>query len=127
MKALSIKQPWAWAIVHVGKNIENRSRRTHYRGTVAVHASLGIARDWAEWYPARTKKPPAQDEWALGAIIGFVDIIDCVEDYRSKWFYGPFGYRLANPVLLKQPVPCRGALGLWTVPPQIVRKINRQK
>ena len=28
MKALSIRQPWAWAILHAGKDIENRDWRT---------------------------------------------------------------------------------------------------
>lgn len=39
MKALSVRPPWAWAIAHAGKRIENRSRRTTYRGPIAIHAS----------------------------------------------------------------------------------------
>jgi hypothetical protein len=39
MKALSVRQPWAWAIIHAGKDIENWTWRTHYRGEVAIHAS----------------------------------------------------------------------------------------
>ena len=42
MKALSIRQPWAWLIVHGSKRVENRSRRTHYRGPVLIHASAGM-------------------------------------------------------------------------------------
>lgn len=38
MKALSIRQPWAWLILHGGKDMENRSRRTHMRGRICVHA-----------------------------------------------------------------------------------------
>jgi hypothetical protein len=26
MRALTVRQPWAWAIVHGGKDIENRTR-----------------------------------------------------------------------------------------------------
>ena len=41
MKALSIRQPWAWAILHAGKRIENRDWRScHYRGPLLIHASL---------------------------------------------------------------------------------------
>mgnify|MGYP001114609934 CR=1 FL=1 len=44
MKALSIRQPWAWLIVHAGKNIENRSWRSHYHGRFLVHAAKGMTR-----------------------------------------------------------------------------------
>lgn len=38
--ALSIRQPWAWAILHAGKTIENRDWRScKYRGPVWIHAS----------------------------------------------------------------------------------------
>lgn len=118
MKALSVRQPWAWAIIHGGKTIENRPRRTQFRGTVAIHASLQPHHNWD--VPARSPKPPPQDELPFGAIVGFVDIVDCVEDHRSKWFTGPFGYVLANPRPLKNPVPCKGMLGFWEVPPEIL-------
>jgi hypothetical protein len=39
MKALSIKHPWAWAIVHAGKDIENRTWECRYRGEILIHAS----------------------------------------------------------------------------------------
>ena len=39
--ALSIRQPWAWAICNAGKTIENRAWRScKYRGPVWIHASL---------------------------------------------------------------------------------------
>lgn len=39
MKALSIQQPWAWAIVKRDKRVENRTWPTTYRGPVLIHAS----------------------------------------------------------------------------------------
>jgi hypothetical protein len=39
MKALTIKQPWIYAILREGKDIENRSWRRSFRGWVALHAS----------------------------------------------------------------------------------------
>ena len=40
MKALSIRQPWAWAILHAGKRVENRDwQGCHYRGPLLIHAS----------------------------------------------------------------------------------------
>ena len=38
MKALSVRQPWAWAIIHSTKNIENRVWSTIYRGDILIHA-----------------------------------------------------------------------------------------
>lgn len=43
-KALSVRQPWASAIVFAGKDVENRSLRTHYRGpAVRVNVSETLA------------------------------------------------------------------------------------
>ena len=123
MKALSIQQPWAWAIIYAGKNIENRPRRTSHRGTFAVHASLQPRRDWKQWYPQRARKVPPIEEWALGAVIGFVDLDGVVEDHRSKWFGGDnFGYILTNPRPLRTPIFCKGTLGFWDVPRHILRR-----
>ena len=44
MKALSIRQPWAWLIVNGHKDIENRQWRTHFRGKIYVHAAKGMTR-----------------------------------------------------------------------------------
>ena len=51
-------------------------------------------------------------EMDTGGIVGVVDVIDCVESHKSKWFNGPFGWVLANPRRLKFR-PCNGALGLF--------------
>ncbi len=44
MMALSIRPAWAWAIIHGGKDVENRSTRTSFRGRFLVHASLALKR-----------------------------------------------------------------------------------
>jgi len=44
IKAITIKQPWAWAIAHGGKDIENRTWGTSYTGLLAIHAGAA----WAE-------------------------------------------------------------------------------
>ena len=61
-----------------------------------------------------------------GAIIGVVDIVDVVEDSDSEWFGGPLGFVLKNPRPLNQPIPCKGKLFLWEVPPEIVKEMERQ-
>ena len=54
------------------------------------------------------------------------DLVDCVDNHRSKWFHGEFGYVLNNEIALEEPIPCKGAFGLWTVPSHVARKINQQ-
>lgn len=41
MKALSLRQPWCWAVLHAGKRVENRVWRTSYRGPFLLHAAVG--------------------------------------------------------------------------------------
>jgi len=38
MKAILIRQPWAWLIVHGYKDVENRTWSTKYRGPILIHA-----------------------------------------------------------------------------------------
>ena len=59
MKALSARQPWAWAIIHAGKDIENRTWNTHLRGTFAVHASGNLDKDAV--LPQGVDKPVIED------------------------------------------------------------------
>ena len=41
MKAISVRNPWAWAICHGGKRVENREWKypPTYRGPLLIHAS----------------------------------------------------------------------------------------
>jgi len=45
LPVLSIRQPWAWAIVHAGKDIENRNWPTRFRGRFLIHAAKGCTRE----------------------------------------------------------------------------------
>jgi hypothetical protein len=123
MKALTVRQPWAWAIVHAGKDIENRSWRTHYRGPLLIHAAVS---PHALWDMPRGVRKPEERDIHYGAIIGLVELVDVVERSRSKWFIGPVGWVVANPRPLRQPVPCKGGLSLWNVPAQAARKVREQ-
>jgi hypothetical protein len=133
MKAISIRSPWAWAILYAGKDIENRSWITHTRGTVAVHASKTMSRPFYEEARAEIKKlaprakMPAYEAMPRSAIIGLVDVVACEPKTKSKWHdRGQYGFVLANPRVLRRPIPCDGWLNFWEVPENIVRRIARQ-
>jgi len=124
MKALSIRQPWAWLILQGSKDIENRSRRTHYRGELLVHAGKSMdqyGRDTAEALVSMARKAgwefDPEHELVRGAITGRVTVIDCVETHDSEWFEGPFGYVLDpnSAQFLKKPIPMNGRLGFFDV------------
>jgi hypothetical protein len=106
MKALSIRQPWAWLIVNGHKGIENRSWNTKYRGPVLIHASARkptkaevevareILRQAGGWKVALSMPKPEYFE--LGGIVGVATITDCVTESGSPWFYGPVGFTLSD-------------------------------
>jgi ASCH domain len=130
MLALSIRQPWAWMILHSGKDIENRTWSTKVRGRILVHAAKGMTR--AEWALAMRfahcnvgLAQTRDDTLGLvgcefetlerGGFVGSVEIVDCVRQTDSPWFMGSHGFVLRNP----QPmpfVPYKGRLGFFDVP-----------
>jgi hypothetical protein len=128
MKALSIRQPWAWLVLHAGKDIENRDWRVRnpalrFRGTCLIHAGIAlqpISDDLRAWVRRTSGVDlPRSDEFPRGGIVGHVDVIDVVRISSSPWFEGPCGLVLANP----KPLPfraCRGMLGFFEpLPPPL--------
>lgn len=123
MRAISIRQPWAWLILNAAKDIENRSWRTKFRGRVFIHASKHWtwsehARVLASSGPARVWAPHAAESatWPRGGIVGSVEIVDCVSHHESPWFdHSGFGFVLRDPQLLPF-FPCKGRLGFFEVP-----------
>jgi hypothetical protein len=122
MKAISIKQPWAWAIVHGYKPVENRTWRTTHRGELAVHASRNFDKEGYQWLLDHAKEVginmldiPTPKQFVLGAVIGTVEITDCVRESTSPWFFGPVGFLLTNAIAFKTPIPCKGRLSIFSV------------
>src|SRR5262245_4993891 len=116
MKTLSIKQPWAWLIMAGLKDIENRDWRTHFRGRFAVHAGkyrpseeelLEIEQHQGVTIP--------RDKLTYGAVLGTVELVDCVTRHGSQWFQGSFGFVLRDPRRC-DPIPCNGKLGFFQGP-----------
>ncbi len=126
MRALTVRQPWAWAIAH-GKDIENRDWSTCIRGVIAIHAAKGMTHyeylSNQSFIEGNAAILPPLERIVRGAIIGTVEIVDCVTTSDSVWFEGPCGFVLKG-FQPCEPVPCKGALGFWTVPEEIERLVT---
>lgn len=130
MKALSIKQPWAYLIAAGFKDIENRSWKTNYRGKFLIHASKNICDMWKnktnklllEYHNLidnyfLTDSSQNTDNYSsiFSAIIGECEITDCIQDSKSIWAEsGCWHFVLKNPVLYDKPIiNVKGALNFW--------------
>ncbi|MDR7109249.1 ASCH domain-containing protein [Pseudomonas frederiksbergensis] len=123
MKALSIRQPWAWLIVHGGKDVENRSWHTKHRGRFLIHAAQGMTRN--EFTQAllfcseRGLPMPDRDDMQRGGIIGSVELVDSVDHSDSPWYMGEKGFVLRDPKPLPF-APLKGRLNFFEVPDEVV-------
>ncbi len=143
MRILTVRQPWAWAIIHGGKDVENRVRNVAggYRGPVAIHAGLALDESafgsttlHNAWLSAGGDDAPGG--WGIskrGRIIGVVDLVDVhhADDaacYECLPWGEDFGKHLvlSNPRPLAEPIPYKGALGLRRLDPETILAITRQ-
>lgn len=112
LRCLSIRAPWSSLIFERGRNVDNRSWATDYRGAIAIHVPRAIDLDaCAEFQidPSRV---------LTGCIIGTVELVDCVAGHvASAWADpdAPFHWILEQPRLFAKPVSARGSLGLFSV------------
>lgn len=123
MKAITLRQPWAWLVVNGHKDIENRSWRTKHRGKILIHAGAHkvTKAEYADFLErcrrSQIKDYPAIDDFETGGIVGSVEIVDCVKESKSPWFLGPHGFPLKNARNLPFK-PTKGKLGIWDVEPK---------
>jgi hypothetical protein len=121
VKAITIRQPWAWLIAMGAKPVENRAWWTSYRGPLLIHAAKGCTQEeWNDCYwfvefvdERLASAIPRIEDLPRGGIVARVNMVDCIRDIASPWSMPPqWQHVYANP----QPLPfypCRGALGLW--------------
>lgn len=147
-RAITVRQPWAWAIVHGGKGVENRSRNIAgaYRGAVLVHAGRDVdvfAWDDATLWHALPRGTQVESfRKTLGAVIGVVDLVDVhhwLDDdvcfgheatdgaVCSPWAMADhYHLVLTNPRPLPSPIPARGRLGLWRPDADLLAAVREQ-
>jgi hypothetical protein len=112
-KALSVRQPWAWAIIEGGKDVENRAWLTNYTGPLLIHA--GLQDDLDGWHFLDEMGIRLPVDPPTGGLIGIVDLVNCVLGYESVWAQDRrWHWVLKNP----RPLPFvayKGRLGLFNV------------
>lgn len=155
-RALSVRPPWSWAISDLDKRIENRPRKYSYTGELFLHASSTVDVENFDYFLSlltREETGPVPNRLLLvprGAIVAVVDLVGCQRPFFScgepVCISGPPGTRgaewrrsqkrwaqcprhwliLDNVRKLPKPVPCKGMLGIWTVPADVEAKVREQ-
>lgn len=134
MKALTLTQPWATLVAIGAKRIETRSWRTNYTGPVAIHAARnkrdGLLTMHDEPFRSVLDGVGIREgrDLPCGVVLATVRLIGCrrTEDVASQlaatnelafgdyspgrwaWFFD-----LGSLDVLDEPIPAKGALGLW--------------
>ena len=133
MKAISIKQPWAWLIANGYKPIENRVWYTNYTGILLIHASSKYDDNFPNSYltyyheihEAVMKTPiPKPNDLEFGGFVGIANMVDCVRKHESIWFQSGWGFVFSGARPFKL-VEYPGRLKIFEVDrdPQLYKKI----
>ena len=124
--ALTLWRPWAWAIVHGPKRVENRTWKppaSFIGKRIGIHAGQNIDRNSVTFIELNLdldQLPP--EAWHEG-LIGSARLVRCIEkdqvgtfeEGQGNWFFGPYGWLLDEVEAFPAPIPMKGAQGLWRV------------
>lgn len=120
--AISVRQPWAWALIYGGKDVENRVKRAITLGRIdqhkrlAIHASRGMTRSEyesaASFMDTIGVHAPRPDQLERGSIIGSVHVTGITKSSDSPWFFGPWALCVTNAEAC-DPIPVSGQLGAF--------------
>lgn len=153
LKALSLTQPWATLLAHGAKRVETRSWSTSHRGWLAIHAAKGFPRDAIELcleqpfahflYHCGIRVP---SDLPRGAIVGLARLRGCyrigpretwpprgseldglltdVEREFGNYKPGRWAWVFGQAFPLREPIECKGSLGLWTPPADVLERVK---
>jgi activating signal cointegrator 1 len=132
MKAITLTQPWATLVAIGAKKIETRSWNTNYRGPLVIHAAKGFPKEAQRMCHAayftialdavgmgQPKNLP------IGVVLATCELVKTERIYADSYIPGKpelmFGdysigrymWFLNNVVMFTEPIPAKGALGLW--------------
>lgn len=153
LRALSLSRPWTTLILNGTKDVENRSWRTPYRGTLVIHGAQSWDGDSAAATAGQILDPdsyPLTDLFINGkhptGYLGTVELVECHEPGTTacvtainRW--QPFGsppigrcspwafdyachWVLAYPRRFPEPIPGNGRLSLFRPPPEVLAAVE---
>ena len=137
MRAVSVRQPWAWAIARGHQPVLNRAAGTGYRGPVAIYASFRADLESFESDAVRraisTTWDAADPAAAIGGIVAVVSLAGVCA--AATWAApcgcgawarpGAYHWQLADPRPLRWPVQAVGQAGLWELAPAVAGGVAR--
>lgn len=133
MYALTLWQPWCYAMVHLGKRVENRPwhpPRWLIGQRIALHAGATLHADSFEALlhllpeDLDPKALPIKAVCATARLMRVVTSPDDLPDDQRQWFVGEYGWVLDELVAFGAPVPCRGFQKLWRLPDDVLREVR---
>lgn len=135
MKALTLIQPWAGLVASGVKLVENRPWKppaAMIGERFAIHAGKKLDLDTVDDLLAQGERE--RKSWYVrGALIGTARLVACITNSQQltgdlidqrRWFFGPFGFVLADVRQLAEPVPCKGMLGFWQLPDELAAEVG---
>lgn len=155
LRGLTLIQPWAYAVTHLGKMVENRvswrpaMARTTVPDVFALHAGLklddGARReilydlDRGRFHASvEARAGLAPEKLARGAVVAVCTIETVITSLAeamklsafspafSYWYMGKVGIVLRAVEVLETPVPCQGMLGFWALPDAVAANVIGQ-
>ena len=136
MKALSLKRPWPWAVLYLGKDVENRVWCTRYRGPLLIQAAATpLSKAYYDWSKEKIYQAcgpsdfPSWKDMPGGGIVGRCTLVDVLEPEKvdSGWHMArQFGFVLRNVQRIAGGgiIPYKGSLGLFEVSDKVIADVQ---
>lgn len=135
MKALTLRQPWPYAVCYLGKDIENRTWEPSLEvgDYLAIHGGKKPTGGWAleeaildqQYICDLADISGFPENWALEGIVAVAKFGGLDVGTSSVWTVkGQHHWKLEDVKVLSTPVPCKGAQGLWTVPESVLEQVR---
>jgi hypothetical protein len=134
MKAISIRQPYAWLIAQGHQDVESRPWRSPQRGIIAIHAARSYtvaehkrALERIQAIPSiahLVKEIPLFDDLLRGGVIGLCEITDCTCKHDSVWYTREgwaYSLQKARPIPF---VPMAGKINFFEVEDELIEYVE---
>lgn len=145
IRGLTLWRPWSWAVACAGKRVENRGwppPRWLLGQYLAIHGGKKYDREAAEDIADIFRLVVPEDSWCDQGIVAVARVVGYYADElhedrpgqllgdlpkdQHHWYCGPFAWALDNVCPIMPAIPCRGAQGLWEVPPDVLAVLRER-